>query len=242
MGDLSGDAGSDEKPVHDVTIAAPFAVGKYEVTFAEWDACVAAGGCTHRPDDEGWGLGTRPAINVSWDDAQEYVRWLSRETGKSYRLLSEAEWEYVARAGSATKYPWGDDVGTNKANCDGCGSQWDNKRTAPVGSFKPNASACSIPRATCGNGWRIVRTILTVVRRLMGARGRAGIVIVACCAAVPGTTIRGSFAQPTASGSTPVNAATSSGSVLPGRWINACFFTSLPLGVWGLCPQRKFLG
>ena len=139
MGDLAGDGDDDKRPVHDVTVAAPFAVGKYEVTFAEWDACVAAGGCTHRPDDEGWGRGTRPVINVSWEDAQEYVRWLSRKTGKSYRLLSEAEWEYVARAGSTTKYPWGDDIGTNKANCDGCGSQWDNKRTAPVGSFEPNA-------------------------------------------------------------------------------------------------------
>ena len=121
MGDLAGDGGSDEKPVHDVTIASSFAVGKYEVTFAEWDACVAGGGCTHWPADEGWGRGTRPVLNVSWDDTQAYVRWLSRETGKPYRLLSEAEWEYVARAGSTTKYQWGDDVGTNKANCDGCG-------------------------------------------------------------------------------------------------------------------------
>ena len=136
---MGGDDLFLEPVFHDVTIAAPFAVGKYEVTFAEWDACVAAGGCTHRPDDNGWGRGTRPVIYVSWDDAQEYVRWLSRETGKAYRLLSEAEWEYVARAGSTTKYPWGNDVGTNKANCDGCGSQWDGKRTAPVGSFEPNA-------------------------------------------------------------------------------------------------------
>ena len=105
MGNLSGDDIGYERPVHDVTIAAPFAVGKYEVTFAEWDACVAGGGCTHRPNDEGWGHGTRPVRNVSWEDAQEYVGWLSRETGKPYRLLSEAEWEYVARAGTTTKYP-----------------------------------------------------------------------------------------------------------------------------------------
>ena len=138
MGDLSGESVSNERPVHDVTMAAPFAVGKYEVTFAEWDACVAGGGCTHRPDDR-WGRGTRPVINVSWDDTQAYVRWLSRETGKPYRLLSEAEWEYVARAGSTTKYHWGNDVGTNKANCDECGSRWDGKSTAPVGSFAANA-------------------------------------------------------------------------------------------------------
>ena len=139
MGDLSGDGAGDERPVHDVTIAAPFAVGKYEVTFAEWDACMAGGGCTHRPDDKGWGRGTRPVINVSWDDAQEYVRWLSRETDKTYRLLSEAEWEYVARAGSTTQYYWGNDRYGNRAVCTTCGSQWDQKSTAPVGSFKPNA-------------------------------------------------------------------------------------------------------
>ena len=154
MGDLAGAGGNDERPVHEVTIAVPFAVGKYKVTFAEWDACVAGGGCTHRPDDRGWGRGTRPVIKVSWEDAQEYVRWLSRKTGKSYRLLSEAEWEYVARAGSTTKYPWGDDIGTNKANCNGCGSQWDNKRTAPVGSFEPNAFGLF---DTAGNVWEWVK-------------------------------------------------------------------------------------
>ena len=146
-------AGSLELPVHDVTIAHPFAVGKYEVTFAEWDACVAAGGCTHRPDDGGWGRGSRPVINVSWEDAQEYVAWLSGETDKTYRLLSEAEWEYVARAKSTTLRHWGDDLGNNKANCDGCGSQWSGKSTAPVGSFEPNAFGLF---DTMGNVWEWV--------------------------------------------------------------------------------------
>ena len=153
IGDLSGDSLSGGKPVHEVTIAEPFAVGRYEVTLAEWDACVVAGGCAYRPGDLGWGRGSRPVITVSWDDAQEYVRWLSRETGKTYRLLSEAEWEYAARAGSTTKYPWGDNLGNNKAHCRACGSQWDVKRTAPVGSFKPNAFGLF---DTVGNVWEWV--------------------------------------------------------------------------------------
>jgi formylglycine-generating enzyme required for sulfatase activity len=130
----------DEKPVHKVTIAKPFAVGKFTVTFAEWDACVTAGGCKHTPEDQGWGRSTRPVINISWDDATKgYVPWLNRKTGKTYRLLTEGEWEYAARAGITTAYSWGDDIGQANANCNGCGSQWDNEQTAPVGSFQPNA-------------------------------------------------------------------------------------------------------
>jgi len=122
------------------TISQAFAVGKYEVTFAEWDACVAGGGCArYRPDDQGWGRGRQPVVNVSWNDAQKYVRWLSQKTGKNYRLLTETEWEYAARAGTVTAYPWGDAIGSGNANCNGCGSQWDNKQPAPVGSFKANA-------------------------------------------------------------------------------------------------------
>jgi formylglycine-generating enzyme required for sulfatase activity len=76
---------------------------------------------------------------VSWDDAQIYVVWLSRMTGKKYRLLTEAEWEYAARALTTTAYYWGDDVGRSNANCDGCGAEWGGRQTSPVGSFKPNA-------------------------------------------------------------------------------------------------------
>ena len=116
-----------------------FAVGKHEVTFGEWDACVGDGGCRgHRPDDEGWGRGNRPVVNVSWEDARGYVGWLSRKTGKEYRLLSESEWEYVARGGTQTEYWWGDEIGGGRANCDGCGSRWDDEKTAPVGSFRAN--------------------------------------------------------------------------------------------------------
>jgi formylglycine-generating enzyme required for sulfatase activity len=144
MGSPPGEEGriDREGPPRQVTITRPFAVGKFEVTFAEWDACVSAGACTvnKSPDDHGWGRGRRPAINVSWDDiTTEYLPWLSRKTGKAYRLLTEAEWEYAARAGSQDKYTWGDLIGSSRANCDGCGSRWDETQTAPVGSFQANA-------------------------------------------------------------------------------------------------------
>jgi formylglycine-generating enzyme required for sulfatase activity len=134
-----GGAASITEPQHTVTLTKPFAVAKYDVTFADWDGCVAAAGCNgFRPNDLRWGRGQQPAINVNWDDAQAYVAWLSAVTGKTYRLLSEAEYEYAARAGTTTAYPWGDDVGENNANCNGCGSKWDGQQTAPVGSFAPN--------------------------------------------------------------------------------------------------------
>ena len=142
MGCLSNgnDCSDTELPVHQVTVPS-FAIGKYEVTFAEWDACVAGGGCKgYQPRDQGWGRGNRPVIGVSWEDAQAYVIWLSAQTGKTYRLPSEAEWEYAARAGTETKYHWGNSiVGQNRANCEGCGSLWDGEETALVGSFGPNA-------------------------------------------------------------------------------------------------------
>jgi formylglycine-generating enzyme required for sulfatase activity len=135
---IEKDRFKDEDPRHEVTFAKPFAVGKTEVTFAKWDACVAAGACL-RATDNGWGRDDRPVINVSWDDAKEYTAWLSRITGKEYRLLTEAEWEYAARARTTTTYSWGDDIGKGNANCKGCGGQRNGEQPAPVGSFKPNA-------------------------------------------------------------------------------------------------------
>ena len=154
MGDLSGGGASNEKPVHDVTIASQFAVGKYEVTFAEWDACMAAGGCTHRPDDVfGWGRGSRPVFFVSWDDAQEYVTWLSRKTGKSYRLLSEAEWEYAARAGSTTKYHWGDETSApTRRTASAAAVRGTIGVRPPWGVSRRTPSAYSIRRATRWSG------------------------------------------------------------------------------------------
>jgi formylglycine-generating enzyme required for sulfatase activity len=129
---------SSEEPQHTVTIAKPFAVAKYELTFDEWDTCVNYGDCTWRPSDAGWGHGQQPVIYVGWDDAKQYVAWLGKVTGKPYRLLSESEYEYATRAGTTTAYPWGNDIGKNNANCNGCGSKWDNIQTAPVDSFAPN--------------------------------------------------------------------------------------------------------
>jgi formylglycine-generating enzyme required for sulfatase activity len=140
MGSPAGEAGRQvtEAPQYNVTIAKPFAVSKFELTFAQWDACAAQGDCIQHVDDHGWGRDRQPVINVSWNDAQRYVTWLSKITGKTYRLLTESEYEYAARAGTQTAYPWGDEIGNNNANCAGCGSRWDALQTAPVGSFAPN--------------------------------------------------------------------------------------------------------
>ncbi len=132
------DRQSDEGPPHTVRIGEPFAVAQYDVTFDQWDVCYNLHGCKNRPGDSGWGRGRLPVIYVSWNDAQDYVKWLRRETGKPYRLLTEAEWEYAARAGTTTVYYWGDQDGTGRANCRGCGSKWGGVQTAPVGSFPRN--------------------------------------------------------------------------------------------------------
>jgi formylglycine-generating enzyme required for sulfatase activity len=135
----------NEGPVHPVTIPAAFAVGKYEVTFDEWDACVSFGGCKHRPEDKEWGRGLNPVINVTWEDVQEYVVWLSGKTGKTYRLLTEAEWEYVARAGTRTSFHTGDKINTSEANFKGTfeanhasPEEKYRKRTVPAGGFGAN--------------------------------------------------------------------------------------------------------
>ena len=115
-----------------------FWIGKYEVTFDEYDRFVAETR-GRRPRDKGWGRERRPVIDVSWIEANEYVEWLSDKLGERYRLPTAEEWEYAARAGSVTEYPWGEEVRSNRANCKGCGSRWDRRQTAPVGSFSANA-------------------------------------------------------------------------------------------------------
>ena len=126
-----------EKPEHRVVIANPFAIGRREVTFEEWDRCFDAGGCRYRPDDHGWGRGDRPVIDVSWDDAKTFVAWLSQKTGKEYRLPSEAEWEYAARAGTNSPFWWGRTASNGNANCEDC-TGTPPRQTLPTGSFRPN--------------------------------------------------------------------------------------------------------
>jgi len=127
----------NERPRHMVTMVRPFAMGRTEVTFEQYDRfCEATG--RGRPSDHGWGRGSRPVVDVSWEDANAYAAWLARETGRPYRLPSEAEWERGARAGTVTPYWWGSEIGENRANCLGCGSRWDNRQTAPVASFEDN--------------------------------------------------------------------------------------------------------
>jgi formylglycine-generating enzyme required for sulfatase activity len=151
MGCVSGkDCDSNEKPLRQINIPA-FYMSKTEITFDQWDACVSDKGCSHEPDDENWGKGLHPVINVSWDDAQMYVKWLTKKTGRYYRLPSEAEWEFAARAGTTSKFSWGNQdpscsktannganhYGGNRSKC----YQPNNKlrgRTELVASYKAN--------------------------------------------------------------------------------------------------------
>jgi formylglycine-generating enzyme required for sulfatase activity len=163
MGDIQGSGESDEQPVHQVSVN-KFAMGKYEVSFAEYDKFAEDTG-RKKPDDEGWGRGNRPVINVSWHDATAYAKWLSNQTGKLYRLPTEAEWEYAARAGTETKYWWGNDSNQacsyanvhDNTSKEKNGFLWthhkctdDYAQTAPVGSFQPNEFGLS---DMLGNVW-----------------------------------------------------------------------------------------
>ena len=136
---------SEEGPQHPLTVPRQLGVGRFAVTFDEWDACVADGGCNgYQPSDEDWGRGRRPVINVSWGDAKAYVAWLSKKSGKTYRLLSEAEREYVTRAGTTTPFWWGSSISTSQANYDGTKTYGSGvtgefrHETLPVDKFQPN--------------------------------------------------------------------------------------------------------
>ncbi|MFM0501334.1 SUMF1/EgtB/PvdO family nonheme iron enzyme [Paraburkholderia caffeinilytica] len=126
-----------EKPVHHVTIGAPFAIGKYEVTVEQWNACAAANACQKLTPESNTNKAA-PARDLSWEDAQQYVKWLSKTTGKPYRLPTEAEWEYADRGGTTTAYWWGDQMRKGNANCKDCGDPWHKDGPEAAGSFAPN--------------------------------------------------------------------------------------------------------
>ena len=135
MGEQRGDR--SERPVHKVSIKRPFAIGKYEVTIGQWNECVNAGACSYKAA-KGGPSENSPVRDISWNDAQEYVRWLSRVTKQEYRLPTEAEWEYSARANTQTRFWWGDTVGSGNANCKDCGGKWDRSAPAEVDAYPPN--------------------------------------------------------------------------------------------------------
>ena len=136
MGNLSGNGLENENPPREVSIDSPFAVSISEITYAEWDACVKDEGCTHVPSDDNWGRCKRAVGYVSWLDANEFVEWISEKSGHRYRLLSEAEWEYMARAGTSKEYPWGDEFEKGKAVCLSCGVG--SVMTIEVSQLPPN--------------------------------------------------------------------------------------------------------
>ncbi len=233
MGSPASEEGrsDDEGPVHRVMISHPFAVGKYEVTREEFGRFVSAtgrsmGNSCYTFEDGKWQkrsgrswqnpgyrqTGRDPVACVTWEDAQAYVRWLSGETGKQYRLLSEAEWEYAARAGMTTAHSWGDSIGRNRANCrKECGDNYDY--TAPVGSFAANGFGLHDMH---GNVWERVEDCWH--GSYAGARGcPVEIAVSGSCAGAPGTAVRGTSAPPTGTGTVPAAGAATSGSVLPGR-------------------------
>ena len=136
MGAKQENSNNESLPPREISLGS-IAITKHEISFAEYDLFAKLTGRIV-PDDKGWGRGTHPVINVSWYDAKAYAEWLSKQTGQFYRLPSEAEWEYAAAAGADNHYWWGNDIGANNANCFNCASLWDNKLTAPVGSFAAN--------------------------------------------------------------------------------------------------------
>jgi formylglycine-generating enzyme required for sulfatase activity len=214
---------------HPVTFARPFAVGKFATTFAEWDACVADGGCNgYRPEDQGWGRGKRPVVNVGWDDAQAYVAWLSKKTGRTYRLLSEAEREYVTRAGTTGPFWWGSSMSTRQANYDATATPYGNsrkgefrQRTVAVDSFQPNPWGLY---QVHGNVWEWTEDCWNDNYNGAPADGSAwtaGDCSRRVLRGALGMTFRGSSGRPTASAATQRAATKPRASASLGRWNDA---------------------
>jgi formylglycine-generating enzyme required for sulfatase activity len=219
MGAPNLNEGSEsEMPQHTATISRNFAVGRFSITFDEWDACVADGGCNnYRPDDRGWGRGRRPVIDVNWDDAKSYVTWLSRKTAKPYRLLSEAEREYVTRAVTTAPCSLGSSISTGQANND--------RHPLPVESFQPNPWGLY---QVCGNVREWVEDCYHSNYHGAPRDGSAwtsGDCSSHACAAVPGKMVRSTCSRSIATsikltrGATP-KASASLARSHPERWIS----------------------
>jgi formylglycine-generating enzyme required for sulfatase activity len=192
MGSPKGEEGrsANEGPQRKVTIGRSFAVGKFEVTFAEWDACVAASGCKLKPGDQGWGRGRRPVINVTWDDVtNEFLPWLAKKSGHTYRLPTEAEWEYAARAGTTTAFSTGETINPDQANFDGnsvyaLGRRGESRqKTINVGHFNPNAFGLHDMH---GNVWEWVQDCYRDKYDGVPTDGRAATEVDACGRVVRG--------------------------------------------------------
>ena len=200
-----------EQPLHKVIIKEPFAVGRFAVTFAEWDAA----GLPHKPRDEGWGRGKQPVINVSWEDAKAFTEWLARKTGKDYRLLSEAEWEYVARAGTSTAFWLGTRFRPRRLTSMAeivQGSENFAIAPCPLTASTLTGGVCTRFMATYGSGAKTVGTKTTKVRRKMDRHARAGMLPCESCEVALGTVFQPFSVRASATGIEPVRAVTRSGS------------------------------
>jgi formylglycine-generating enzyme required for sulfatase activity len=209
-----------ERPRHRVTIGQRFAIGRYPVTFEEYvHFCVAEQ--RKKPDDRGWGKKRRPVIDVSWQDAQDYLAWLSQKVGRAYRLPSEAEWEYACRAGTTTRYSFGDAITPEKANFSDSGLG----RTSRVGAYRRTPGGSMTCTAMSGSGQKMIGTKITGERRPLdrrgGSRAHRQIRAFAWFAAATGTTFRGTAGPPSAARSIPITAAAMSGSGWPEHFLNS---------------------
>ena len=185
---------SDESPEHKVRFLAPFAVGRFAVTFDEWDACVADRGCrNYRPPDRGWGRGRQPVIAIWWDDAFAYVKWLSQKTGKNYRMLSEAEREYITRAGTKTPFWWGSSISSNQANYL-YRAEDIQRKTLPVDFLNQIHGGCTRCMAMSPSGLGTAGITIMQARHRTVRRGLMRTAHIRCCVAVAGIPHCGSCA------------------------------------------------